>query len=612
MSNIEPNILSELDLATYKMTLYLVKPDLFSDPTPLTNDVDLLGSSAILVAEHGVEGAFVIDNMVMKSVVSPTDRYGYTTTSLIQFDLIETLGFSFLDRMAALSKFFSFSHITEARFILKVEFVGRDPVSGRGVSVPDVYFFAFMMYDIQATMDAGGTRYTIFAFNQQRAGAINAVTEQSVSFTVKGDKVKDYLDGAVAALNSMEGKTRRRERGRITYSWSMDTNVADADAKAIGKQLESMSMTTGAQQEKSDQVNAAAGDTPEDRANRVFSFEKSSSMHRTIYTDIMSACQEFAEMIDLKVSNNQFHPYLIIEPIYTPLEEKDPETNLQLATVEFKLSIQMVNDTPVVDAKRLEELQTTASKQVQFYELIENQAICKKYDYLYTGLNSEVLDFQLSYQAMFRIGLDPSYATAYPNTSGVFGVTTTPRQTNDYFLANGMSAMSAANTVGNKRSPYKYFSDVRPEGFVYSAFEHVGRSADQQRAGEKQLSTQAMRGTKYASYYERSADFINCELSIKGDPFWLGTPGVKTNGENPMRKFSGNQIAIAIIVERPDPSLADTENRRTGGIEYSSSGVYTVTTVESKFQQGRFTQTLELRKNVNINPYTIADKIVNL
>ena len=120
------NWMSAVDSPTYKWTLYIVNNEVWENPNILhTGDsAAIAANKAKIVAEQGVTTEFALDNFMMMSTVTPGQAHGHTTPGVVQFDIFETLGFTFLDRtLRAGIELGMPSNLHSQNYILKLEFI---------------------------------------------------------------------------------------------------------------------------------------------------------------------------------------------------------------------------------------------------------------------------------------------------------------------------------------------------------------------------------------------------------------------------------------------------------------------------------------------------------
>lgn len=120
--------------------------------------------------------------------------------------------------------------------------------------------------------------------------------------------------------------------------------------------------------------------------------------------------------------------------------------------------------------------------------------------------------------------------------------------------------------------------------------------------------------TRAQEYFLRENDFVNTEVDIKGDPFWMGTPGsLMQGGQDDFGKYYGYETHIAFVTYNPTEELVshDTPNAAKR-MELGSSGLYRVMRIESRLSNGQFTQKLYLQKNRNFNTFYIQNLLEEL
>jgi len=107
--------------------------------------------------------------------------------------------------------------------------------------------------------------------------------------------------------------------------------------------------------------------------------------------------------------------------------------------------------------------------------------------------------------------------------------------------------------------------------------------------------------------YDKRGSLLTIELEIKGDPFWLGPTALEASkiklGDNTRltRNAKYEDGENSFYFEYRTPTGVDDE---TGLVDINNStvirGVYSVTEVTHKFEDGKFTQRLKAYRNMNI------------
>ena len=68
---------------------------------------------------------------------------------------------------------------------------------------------------------------------------------------------------------------------------------------------------------------------------------------------------------------------------------------------------------------------------------------------------------------------------------------------------------------------------------------------------------------------------------------------------------------MAFVNFQPDPEDLLTLQRR-GPVDLITTGIYKITNVHSKFQQGKFSQTIDAYRDPNSTPFLLLDTIMKL
>ena len=598
---IQPNILSSLDLATYKITLYVAKPEVWNDTSQVINDSEVVGSSAFIIAESGSEAEYGIDNLLFQSTINPSNKTSYTTTGVIQFDLYEPLGFSLLERLQALGPEFGFNNIYGARFILKVEFLGRNALTGRPERLQEIYTYKLGLHSVQASLNESGATYNVIAYNTAKMGTLAAVTETAVSIN-NVQTVTDFLGAIQYELNQNEKRIRGEGTNDTGDSKKQYKIVFDQSALIQATQEHGMfdlaSAAMGAAgTTRGTGANASGGDSDVASTKRDFTITKNSNIASFIANTINSEVESLAKFGTETQEKSNILPVVKVDYEVRDLGETD-KTNAPGEEHVFKVGITWKNSVITKDPQETKDFILSEQKQNDFFDNVLQSSIVKKYDYLYTGQNTEVLDYQLTYNALFRVAIDPAASQAYMSTAQVRGSTGREQEEN---ISSGK----------------KYLSQIQPQPVFpldTPVFEYTVASPDAQAQAEhNNANSSTIKYNRYVQYSQRSADFHETSISIKGDPFWLGTPDsvLESIGQS-LQTFTSREISVAILVKKPDQSIADPFKTKAPEIEYASSGVYTVQNVESRFQRGQFTQTLTLYKNLKVNPFMISTRLTEL
>lgn len=600
----QENWMSTVDSATYKFTLYLAGVEVWNDPSVLSGDDSniLNRGQASIIAESGVTGSYAVENVMMISTLTPGASTGNTVTGTIQFDLVEPLGFSLLERILAYGSQYNFSTLREARYILKLELLGRDSRSGKPVKYPGVFFYRLIIDQMRARVDAGGTTYNIVAGNAMRTALRSTPVEKNV--TVTGVKtVNDLVTKLESALNEYEiSKKKTKENpepvpGRywkIEFDPSTNISAGSEQSSLMMKSKINLPSESLANVSTSDAAGVAVDTTEVNSVDISFSPGTNvvSQLTNILQTDVTG----FTNFVNQNVSAGGDTPYIHVVPSIKFREQIDGDTGQNVVDITLTIRIDWAGST-YLNPNQYEE-----SVKFQEQRLLE-KSINKRYSYLYSGENLELLDFNLEFDNLFVNAIDISGAENYYDNTQILGATT---------LKPALPAGGNRNTYGTN----VYLGDVKIDnlsiGVERPVFEYQRMASDKQQQIDSAPDTNKQLAIRAREYATRSNDFLEATFEIKGDPYWLGTPDAVVMGQELTPSGLYQEALITFVNYLPDESMTEPGPNRTKRFDMISSGIYKVLTLESKFMNGSFTQTLNSIRDSSFQTYRIANKIIGL
>jgi hypothetical protein len=362
---------------------------------------------------------------------------------------------------------------------------------------------------------------------------------------------------------------------------------------AIGKAEMGFTMTTGGEQ-PSPEENKVAAEGGVFKRNRVtidpkkreFRFDQGSTITNAITQTVLMSNYGRA-LVDQKQDENDMMDWFRIDTFVYDLD-RDEQT-FKLQGRDPRLIVYAVVPYKVHASKFL-----PPNVKMQ-YSNLKKQTV-KRYKYIYTGQNTEVLDFQVRFNNSF-------FVTTAPDANGA-GNQDARRQTQN--SAGGdpqttpMVRQDGDAEAGQTSSPRRSESDIaKPTSGGGGTDDHKTRIA-------KQFQD---------ALYESPVDQLITNMTIMGDPYFIADSGVG----NFSNTGTGNRLNITntgtvdyqnsevdILVEFRNPVdivevggstgiLSDKE----GSIVTQFSGVYQVTEIRNMFQANKFTQELKLMRRVN-------------
>jgi len=594
---ITPNWLSTVDSPTYRWTLYIVDNETFNNPSSLGNDDALLNSKkAFIIAKTGETTEFSIDNFACISVVTPGQRHGNTTPGIIQFDLFETLGFTFLDKALkagiVLNKPAS---LHSQNYILKLEFLGRDAATGGSTIYPGTFLYPVKLNQIRSTTGPEGTRYNIVAWSIIKHAQTESVTDTPI--TIKSvTTVKDFAEGLEKAYNT----------GIIDGMNPKDYKEGTPPPKQIkivfdkSSRIVSRPNTITAKLDSFDLKYNAWGEADGSGGPRSFSdvnsfdvtIERETNLSMSIAELIEKNCIPWQNYV-IKSQEEGLTPYITVDPIYAypPRAPRKYYANLEPILITYHIKIGISTSTPNLSIAEHNKQFKDASFQTS---KINSLPIEKSYTFLYSGLNTEVINYQIDLEGLYVVVDTPA--------SGVY--------------RNGKDADGEEQFVSTElTSPY--LEDI-PQGSISSGFNNLvvggtakADSADNAQVNEISKNNIAAISSRASQMAKREFDAYQFDLEIKGDPYWMGNMQATIKGKLQTPDYSTRDALISFVQYNPNADKLLTEQTK-GPVDIVSSGIYKLTKIESRFQGGRFTQSLSGYKDVTTNTSLVLNKLIDL
>ena len=222
------------------------------------------------------------------------------------------------------------------------------------------------------------------------------------------------------------------------------------------------------------------------------------------------------------------------------------------------------------------------------YDELYRQA-AKEYDYIYTGKNDDVLDFNLEFKNTFYAALSPDGGNNASNAGASNGAR----------VDDGLRGAAADTGAGNL-----------PEGA--STLETDARGPDSPSAGGVAETAAVRTARRFNDAIVNSdVDLMVADLTIWGDPFWLSDSGMGNYMARPSQLLNVNadqqadyqngQCDIILNFRTPVDITDDGDYsfpKDFVNVE-NFSGLYMVVSITSMFQQGKFTQEMRIIRRRN-------------
>jgi hypothetical protein len=213
----------------------------------------------------------------------------------------------------------------------------------------------------------------------------------------------------------------------------------------------------------------------------------------------------------------------------------------------------------------------------------------KEYDYIYTGNNESIIDFDIEFDSLYNILVNVSRSkTEALNTAGGAN-------------PNKIYVSTESQPPGNFSAP----------GIVYTSGSHRSLANGGADMSENQLAA----GYAESIYSTTGGQMVNVRLKILGDPdfikqdeflFHPGVLGLGYNsqylpGQGNSLNMDSSEIYAILRFKTPvdiDESTGMLRKDSAYSVSYFS-GFYKIVTIENHFGQGKFTQVLDMVRVLN-------------
>ena len=582
------NPLSKLSSYTYQLSLHMLTGDGYNafvkkgrkDVAALTNATGepaaylLMQSGGInsknSTRSDGFGFDYYIDDLKIKSMMSPNETGAASFNQELSFTVTEPYGFSFISNLKRtadqLKKGSNTPNIQDLKnasrqfFILGITFLGYD-ANGEIVPSGDSFkkYYDIFLTKIAFKLDGKSTVYSISAspvHSMIAAGTKRGVIERGAE--LRGRTINDFLNGSeglIAKLNKDQDDHVKRGGYRNNYSILFRGEGVDkiANASLVStNDLDKAKWPTGKPKNVND-INPGLEVVPD--ANR----------RRVVFKGATPVVQAITQL----VSQSEYLENAL-KIVYTADDETKPDPNPAPNELKwFNVSFEATNPKwdPLLSDFAFDityiiqpystpfTMAASAGKTTPYYGPV------KRYEYYYTGLNSEIIRYeQVLNNAFYTVTLQ---ADGSPESQG-----------------GGADVGQAIKQAGGSK------------------------------LGENNNGLQAQ--NEYVTSLVDPGNFSRIKLEILGDPDWLSQDG-KNNTTTSLSPFYGpdgfsidprsGQVFIEINFEE-----AVDYNNRTGTMDTNNSilfwdypedirkklhGIsYAVFNVTSFFRQGKFTQEL--------------------
>lgn len=437
---------------TYQISLYMITPTAYdaftaSGRTSINALADATGNPVdgvtIVAQSGGIHNAtanrvsnldYFIDDLSIKSLINGKATTAATTNTEIKFKITEPYGFSFLsDLKRAADELYEDTEIsypqnpTRQFFVLGVKFIGYDK-NGNIVStgtpnldqngeitqpirIPD-HYYDIIISDIKFRIDGSAVVYDVTAVGVSPRVAFGIMRGMlNSNTTVVGASVEDAVDGIIDKLNKDQERIAERSDNIPVNTYSVRWQGLGADDLKNASILSSTGMQDflnkhkfpGIAASNAIQVTEAAGDAVDTSKNQII-FKNDTPVLEAI-AEIITQSQYLTKALEkVYASSNQPDPvtgdYKSLANNPTKINWYNVSADVKNATWVPEIADYVYHIEYVIQPYETPVVQSPYGLSSSLY-----YGPFKRYDYWYTGKNSEVLSYEQR--------IDNGYFTVY-------------------------------------------------------------------------------------------------------------------------------------------------------------------------------------------------------
>ena len=591
------------------------------------------GTNKIVIAESGVTAGFNITDFEYKNTCAPGRKILNTTSTTWTMTVAEPFGMSLIDKMFGAGAILSIDNWSRAPYFIEVWFNGYN--EDGTIMAPTLHYtqYRVILLDIDVKVTEGGSVYSLSGVFDGDIGHSNEISIPPAKFQIKASTVGEFFQEFQDALNaSKPNNINENAASPLTkYIFNVPSSIATWPFK--------ISQIDDSSQRTADMVTDNQGYT-------TFNNGKGESMENVVNA-IIGTCPQVATWIqgDLTGAGGSLltqsgiatwilvHSYVQLTNFNTTINDYNRQVVYNLIPYNTVIGI--------TDRASVEQLQQPRIQKSKLNYLASTNALVKEYDYIYTGLNTEIIKYDISIDNAWQIALPQwSALNSYYNmTAPPLVNTNNPGYTyllGEYNTNSGSGSSVPANPTNLDNTAHTQYAEdvqtastnfpfplvVRQQNIPQAHLADNGQDANPaigNKIGDGKTApmSRALGGTFLQNLFGNAPSFMNVELEIRGDPYWMGNGNVVDDAVTAINLVNGNvpqpYNAIAPAGQRASYLASSTMfilsfrtgenyNEATGLMQFDSSsqfynGAYVVTEVTNTFRQGSFTQTLSAYKD---------------
>jgi hypothetical protein len=650
-----PNALNAYDTYTYNLKMFMIRPE------GITNfEKELNVDDSVLIVDNAGQSKYNMNSLEQQYVVGH-NKVRNTFANTFTIMIAEPNGVTLLDTIRRAANKLGIVNHQHAMYIIQIEFNGRVE-SGAVRKHNQVFYYPVTIIDFQFKVDAGGANYNIMAIeNSTNAYSyLNNVIKDQI--TIESDTVGNFFDQLISVAN---------QSAKDIIVYSVDQLYADSvsfdfdDSISDWRDWKFQALTDENIQGHVNIISAGAGGS-----DKLQITVNNGTNITDLVTTVLGLTVEYKNILlhgnkkygrlnpheDATYTLDQFPVFHKILANVT-YGDYDILRGMYTKHMEYKIVPYVVADEIISPLSYLKSITDARIQANRVQNLIDSNLLRKRYDYIYTGKNTEVIEFDIK--------IDRAYYAVTPYGGGKLGdadtlapvradspitalgqlVADTARQKQVISSLEAKQASSTRQVTRSTNSHVKQLlgsagaaldvsikaartdfrntvstfmtnltdNGISPEDIsVMMRFASDVINDDDASGSDNSNKGGKLKFGAVQVNLDNAADLITIELGIRGDPYWMGRPNSfyesSLSADDTLADYERGTNGFFLRCALPTP-VEDADGRRKPNVEYEISGYYTVRDVISKFANGQFTMYLNAVRDLGTNTAVAIDAL---
>lgn len=660
----QPNTLGDYDNPSYYIRFFMISEIdevRVRRVDPLLNVLTPINK--VIIAETGAT-AINIESLDIKTAVGPNPSTNLVNAVEFNLKVFEPMGLTFYNKLLGAARDLGVLNFQKAPYYLELKFHGYDEkgnyVDNIGPNGSKRWLYKVLITNIQSEFTKAGTVYNITLVQSNDLGTTDNFFALDANFNVEGSTVRDIFNKVIEHKVKSENDTYGYQRNEYKFVIeNLNTNVGDINLASLGVDT-NPELWTYTEQNPDRSRNAAGTDNQEtDNAHMA----KGNTIANLV-EQIFSATKEGHALTRRNISPGRYGgetEFIIVPWVTCEVEIRQTNPIYDVIVRDYNRIITYHIRLYLTSQGTASPDQTRRPSSEKFAIRTQTGRLVKKYDYLFTGENTEVLEVDFKFDTFFKSviplfdGLNDSNLHRRGEAVTQLEVNAEITRRRDELLARRRSLEGQINNQSNYsvdeiRAGQELIKvnrelaeiggrlpGVRAEGSIEAQRIAIERRVEQINGERFAEDLQSFQNNMYTVTIDRSIKesgqeglgnidgdpatqsltvavlnqvkdkaMVEINLEIRGDPYWLGSTNLEedfftsTNVTNNIARYNdGNMYFIlkALIPQGIDEVTGEPILSRNEAF----TGIYLIKYVHHKFNKGNFTQTLEAIRDVNID-----------